>query len=81
MGFVGFSFTFSILWWIVFLAVLPFKISTPSVIEKGHDSGAPEHPYLKFKIGIATMITFALTSILALLINYEVISWLTITSG
>ena len=55
-------------WWVILFAVLPWRVSPPTEVPKGHDAGAPEKPYLPQK--------FAITSALAALATFFV--WLAI---
>ena len=37
-------------WWVILFAVLPWRVSPPTEVPKGHDAGAPEKPYLPAKV-------------------------------
>ncbi len=58
---------FLILWWVVFLAVLPKGVEGRWEAEddgvKGADPGAPVKPELKAKAWLATKITFVLWAV------------------
>lgn len=59
---------YGMVWWIVFLMVLPWAVRSPHTPETGHDPGAPEHPFLGRKIitttGISALILIMITLLL-----------------
>ncbi len=59
MSIIEFIVTYIISWWIVLFMVLPFWVKPPQKPETGHVPSAPEHPQLKRK--------FLITSLLALI--------------
>jgi len=51
---------FTVVWWVVFFAVLPFGVERQKDVEKGHDPGAPQRPMLWRKAGVTTLIALVL---------------------
>ena len=65
---------FILLWWWVFLMALPFGVKAPNEIEAGHASSAPEHPRIKLKMLVATVVSSGLFIIVYWIIESEFIS-------
>jgi predicted secreted protein len=52
---------FAVVWWLVFLAALPFGVRPDEDPVPGTDPGAPAQPYLLRKALVTTVIAAALT--------------------
>jgi predicted secreted protein len=63
MGVLEIIVVFTIIWWVVFLATLPWGVRPPDQPGLGHAASAPERPRLWLKALIATAITAALTGV------------------
>jgi len=74
MDFVSGAVVFILLWWWVFLMSLPFGIKTPTEVEIGHATSAPEKPMLRRKVFISTAIASVLFAIVYWIIDTEFIS-------
>lgn len=72
MGFTGFV-MFVMMWWIIFLAILPFGGTKAQHHQHGHARSAPERPYLLVKITVTTVITLIVFAVVYLLIDANVI--------
>ncbi|WP_372893393.1 DUF1467 family protein [Rhodosalinus sp.] len=68
---------YAVLWFLVFLTALPFRIQTQgdlgNVVE-GTSAGAPEHHHLKRKVVISTLVAAALWAMLAAVILSDAIT-------
>ncbi|MFQ5984147.1 MAG: DUF1467 family protein [Alphaproteobacteria bacterium] len=64
---------FSITWWLAFFVTLPFGVKRPQAAEPGHEPGAPEHPRLWVKAGIATAAAATVTGFAAVAVAYDLI--------
>lgn len=53
--------TFFCVWWLVWMAVLPFGVKRVENPPPLHDPGAPEHPHFLPKFIITTLLAVALT--------------------
>lgn len=60
-----------ILWWLAWFAVLPLKVSTPAQVPAGHETGAPEHPRLLWKAGLAVVIAAVLWLLTWWLVTFD----------
>jgi predicted secreted protein len=60
MGIVSSIVVFLVIWWAVFFAVLPMRISQREPLIEGQDSGAPDDPRLWWKFKVTTAITSGL---------------------
>jgi len=60
------AFIFLVVWWLVFLMVLPFGSRPPEEVGSGHAASAPESPQLKKKI----IITTVLAALVSMLLSY-----------
>lgn len=60
---------FFTLWWIVFLAALPFGVKRLENPAPLHDPGAPEKPHFMPKIIITTLLSAALTLAMMVALN------------
>jgi predicted secreted protein len=60
---------FFVVWWIAFLAVLPWCVKSPTetgeALVPGQADGAPAHPMFRRKILITTAIALAVTGVAA----------------
>ena len=63
-----------LLWWWVFLMILPFGVRTPNVVETGHATSAPAKPMLWRKAAVTTMIAGVLFAILYWVIVSEIVT-------
>ncbi len=60
----GLIVVYTIVWWVVFFAVLPVGVQRDEAVEPGHDPGAPRHPMLWRKAFATTAIaTFVVGSV------------------
>ncbi|HEX2582381.1 MAG TPA: DUF1467 family protein [Dongiaceae bacterium] len=50
-------FTYVMIWWVIFFAILPWGIQQPAQPERGHDRGAPLRHDLKRKFWITSGIS------------------------
>lgn len=67
---------YALIWWIILFCVLPLKIKPiDNAKETGNMPGAPEHPHLKYKFILTTIITFIVWAIVILIIVYGGISF------
>jgi len=57
MGFVTSIVMMMMIWWVVFLASLPFGYEQQTDTKKGFATSAPKHPKLKQKLFYSTLIT------------------------
>jgi predicted secreted protein len=65
-----------LIWWVVIFCVLPLKIQSSRDAKKtGNMPGAPEHPHLKYKFILTTIITTVVWGIVVLIIRYGDISF------
>jgi len=60
-----------ILWWLVFLVILPFGIERDQVVMFGNDPGAPKKSLVKKKAIISSFVTLILT-VVAVVIKNEI---------
>lgn len=56
----GLIVAFTVVWWAVFFAVLPFGVRQQEEVQIGTDPGAPANPMLWCKVGITTLIALVL---------------------
>ena len=56
----GLIVAFTVVWWAVFFAVLPFGVRQQEEVQIGTDPGAPANPMLWRKAGITTLIALVL---------------------
>ncbi len=56
----GLTIAFTIVWWVIFFAVLPFGVHRQSEVQMGTDPGAPANPMLWRKAAVTTLITVVL---------------------
>jgi predicted secreted protein len=64
MNIASFIITFIVLWWIVFLIVLPFGLTVSKDHEIGHATSSPTNPYIFVKAIITTFITLIITYVI-----------------
>ena len=72
MGIVSAAVLFIVIWWVVIFAVLPFWVKPALNPDPAWDQGAPEHPHLKRKFIITTIIAFVLWVITCALILADI---------
>ena len=60
MSIFGILVVFTIVWWVIFFAALPFGARRPDTVEPGHDPGAPSNPMLWRKALATTAIAVVL---------------------
>ena len=65
---------FVIIWWLVFLMLLPVGNKMPKTFEDGHVQSAPENPNLIKKIILTSLISVFLTVIFNYFLNKYLIS-------
>jgi predicted secreted protein len=56
----GLIVAFTVVWWAVFFAVLPFGVRQQAEVQIGTDPGAPANPMLWRKAGFTTLIALVL---------------------
>lgn len=61
------------IWWIVFLAILPFYHCTVVDAKRGYVRGVPENPRLKTKVMITTLVTGVIWGTIYLLVEKNII--------
>ena len=61
MNWVGFLAIYFVTWFVCLMGVLPFGVRRVEDPEPGHDAGAPEYPYMWWKVGAATGLAFLIT--------------------
>ena len=64
---------FTIIWWVVLLAVLPWGVRPPENPEPGHAPSAPDRPLMGRKVLVTTVITAAIWGILFYLISNDIL--------
>ena len=64
MSAFGLVVVFAVLWWVVFLALLPVGVERQDAPAAGHDPGAPKRPLLWRKAAAATLIATVLVAVL-----------------
>lgn len=74
MGWVTGSAIYFILWWITLFIVLPFGVQTQENVEEGHDPGAPVKSHILLKMGINTVLAFALWLVIFFIDAYDLVS-------
>ena len=62
MSLVSLAAIYFVTWFIVLLAALPFGVRRQENPEPGTDLGAPEHPFLWWKAGTATVLAALITA-------------------
>ena len=50
-------FTYLLIWWVVLFTVLPLGVEPEKTPQIGNDAGAPEHPGIKRKLILTTLIS------------------------
>jgi predicted secreted protein len=72
MSYTGLVIIYTIIWWIVFFAILPIDVNRNKVVKiEGEDSGSPENPKMLKKFLYCTGITSVIFVIIYLLMKYE----------
>ncbi len=70
---------FSISWWLVFFAVLPWGVRSSEEagvpVERGIPSGIPHRPPLLKKVLITTGITLVLLVIFSVVVEYDLLGY------
>ena len=77
VGYVTGLVVFIIIWWIIFLQVLPRKVKSQA--ESGHvidgsEPGAPVDPRIRYKMKLTTQITAPIWLVYFLLFEYSLVS-------
>ncbi len=67
--------TYTIIWWVVIFAVLPWGAKPPEETEIGHASSAPEKPMLWRKILATTIISAVIFAGVYWLVESDLISF------
>lgn len=77
MSVFGLIVVFTIVWWVIFFAALPFGVqrTQDNELQPGHDPGAPRNPMLWRKALATTAITIVLVGGSWLLDNQGVIDF------
>ena len=75
MSWVSGIVVYTILWWLVFFAVLPWGVRVPDETEPGFATSAPERPRLWLKVGITSLIAAALWIAADQIIRSDLISF------
>ncbi len=60
MSLFGFIVVVVLVWWLVFLASLPFGVKRQENVEPGHDPGAPVRPMIVRKAIVTSCVTAVL---------------------
>ena len=72
MSVTGLAIIYSIIWWIVFFAILPIDVNRNKTVRiEGEDPGSPENPKMFKKFLYCTGITSVIFVIIYLLMKYE----------
>tara|TARA_B100001057_G_scaffold169798_1_gene170563 strand:+ start:492 stop:737 length:246 start_codon:yes stop_codon:yes gene_type:complete len=72
MSYTGLVIIYTIIWWIVFFAILPIDVNRNKIVKiEGEDSGSPENPKMLKKFLYCTGITSVIFVIIYLLMKYE----------
>ncbi|PPR76915.1 MAG: hypothetical protein CFH06_01561 [Alphaproteobacteria bacterium MarineAlpha3_Bin5] len=68
--------TFLIIWWLVFLIILPCGIENPdfSNLTRGQDRGAPANPRIFFRMFLTTLLSSLLFFVLYYIFSNNLIS-------
>jgi len=61
-------------WWIVLFAVLPWGIKVPEKTDPGHAESAPEHPRLRRKAAITSLVAALVTALIWAAAEFDVFS-------
>lgn len=77
MSVFGLIVVFTVVWWVVFIAALPFGVRRPEddELQPGHDPGAPRNPMLWRKVLATTAITIVLVGGAWLLDNRGIVEF------
>ncbi|RPG05281.1 MAG: DUF1467 family protein [Pelagibacteraceae bacterium TMED267] len=72
MSVTGLVIIYTIIWWIVFFAILPIDVNRIKTVRvEGEDPGSPENPKMFKKFLYCTGITSVIFVIIYLLMKYE----------
>ena len=72
MSVTGLVIIYTIIWWIVFFAILPIDVNRNKTVRvEGEDPGSPENPKMFKKFLYCTGITSVIFVIIYLLMKYE----------
>ena len=77
MGIAGGIAIYFVIWWLAFIAVLPFGVRTieeAGEIEPGHAPSAPSRPLLMRKVAAATLVAAMVWILFYILIEYAGLS-------
>ena len=61
--------SFFIIWWLVFMILIPCWVKTEEQPEKGHADSAPDHPKIRKKAILSTFITVVLYAVICYFIE------------
>lgn len=75
MPWISFLAIFFVTWFLVLLMVLPFGVQRADEPAVGHDAGAPERPYMWWKLLATTLIALAVTSGVSWALNSGLVSF------
>lgn len=76
MGLLGGIVSFLLIWWMILFMTLPLRIHRQNPGDRhGSDPGAPDHPHLKYKIILTTILSLVLWGILYTLIQTGVLTY------
>jgi len=77
MSIFGIIVTFTVVWWMIFFAALPFgvrgQLETGEKIPRGAEAAAPSDPKLKIKALITTGIAVVVTVILWVAVTFHLL--------
>ena len=72
MSVTGLVIIYTIIWWIVFFAILPIDVNRNKTVRvEGEDPGSPENPKMFKKFLYCTGISSVIFMIIYILIKYE----------
>lgn len=75
MGWISGIVVFILIWWVVFFMTLPMRIKRNDGDVGGVPAGAPEKPYIKFKLLLTTAVTIFLWVVFYALIETGVLTY------
>lgn len=75
MGWISLSAVYFIIWWVVFLAVLPVGVRRHQDKTPGLEPGAPEKPMIGRKVLATTLISLVFLGIFYLIASSDLISF------
>ena len=75
MPWVSIAAIYFVTWFLALLLVLPFGVRSPDRVATGHDAGAPERPFMWWKLLAATVLAGIVTAALWWFINAGIVSF------